>query len=1469
MYRILSPIRNILKSVCKCILSGALVVSFVPGLAYAAEGGTLAPDYTWYSAGESSLTISSPSQFIALANIVNGTVDLDGDGVFDQDSFKGKTIALSANLNLQNSSIQPIGDEGHSFDGAFDGNGRTVDNFSIVGNAQRFSYLGLFGHAGEGSSISNVIIGAQSSVSVALGAQDAGSAIEYVGGLVGYSAGSISNVITNADVSVSHEMNQTKQNVFPIRGVGGIAGACLGDISNCKATSDASLIASEPGKPYKPAANEDWDEQGVLVICIGGIVGIAGAEDSSLMQVLDGAAGKETKGVTYPTMHGIISNCANASEVLADAPAENGLDRFGNTVYAQACDVGGIAGYSRGSVLNCTNSGYLHGAHAKSIAGIVGNMRSKTESTSYNGNFTSEGSDDGVAAGEGDALVVKDCFNTGDIYGYAFSAGIVGRSGTYVDISGCVNGNANRAPLIVGTRATKPFPSGIVGSTNGIVSYCANYGNVYSGQWKTEPVTAGQRSHSNIQLKGGYFASGVAGNLVYFTKKDADGNQERYTPMPEVVACLSVGNVNATDGMRQRSLVGDNAGNVHNCIAQSGIVYEDMLVYGMYPGDNESSGGTWSSLYTVDEEEIKGNAEVSNVSYGDDGEKTYVPTGLTVAGVLNAQAPSADFAYFWLFDEGENDGYPMLNTQANLDPADITAAQVSLAKNAPYNGGASQPLASVELSGKKLVQNVDFRVVVASDATAMNTESETAAPQNPYVATIQGIGNYTGTAAATLEYGICRGDLAACTVAIDTKGFNWEPQVLAAGNVHVKDSAGNAIDSSEYTFAFDEADEDLTDGKAINVAHYTVKLTASTKQGSHFTGETTGEFTIKTAKIGTDTDADKQAQLAQPMGVSYLGEEYEWESQTHLVSIQGAEPKMSVSYTGKSIKPTVTAVTFKGRNLELGKDYRVVYGGDSSMEGATDDAPNVGKRGEKAYGYVNCRYIAGGNFSNYDIMKFVIDDRPVSEGGRHETAHDISKATFEGLDDIIFEPGSPYEPVKVLYGGSELTLGEDYTITYQNNAAVGKASFIVRGINDYSGTKSETFNLIEGEPYELSFEFIDGDDKEDASLLEFVESDQVESGQVEAEAVDGSQADSVVALTEQASAHTAIVTGVEYRGVRDSFALTIPRTVTKDGVAYTVTEIADKAFGGASAFELTASMKKISKVVIPSSVERIGKYAFAGASNASWNKLESVVFDDIQNSQLKVIGEYAFRGCGNLKEFVFPSFVESIGNYAFHTGSTTKESSIKRFAFMTKDSTLPSSISTKMTFSGIGLCGTKIKVYGYDSATKVKDFAAANASSTTNGTHAGRNFSFGDIEEYFRIVEEEQNSSDSDTGGGSVTPTPKPSDATPTTLPKQVLKASNVTKKYKSKKGKLAYKKTFYVKKVCKVSRLGTSKITYKLTFVSKKVKKYVKLSSTTGKVTVSKGLKRGKYTIKVKVHVAKGKYQSAYKTVRITLKIT
>ena len=168
------------------------------------------------------------------------------------------------------------------------------------------------------------------------------------------------------------------------------------------------------------------------------------------------------------------------------------------------------------------------------------------------------------------------------------------------------------------------------------------------------------------------------------------------------------------------------------------------------------------------------------------------------------------------------------------------------------------------------------------------------------------------------------------------------------------------------------------------------------------------------------------------------------------VNISGCEitlDKTSVDYTGEPVYPQVTVV-YNGMTLTQNIDYIVAYI-PSGSDGATQAT---------VYGINNYTGVAS---ADYTVNKLDISSGKI----------DLGASSFP-------LSGGDVKPVPTLtVNGVILSNNTDYTVTYENNTAVGTATVILRGINDCTGTVSATFDIVDYEAKPLA-----GDVNEDSKV---------------------------------------------------------------------------------------------------------------------------------------------------------------------------------------------------------------------------------------------------------------------------------------------------------------------------------------------------------------------------------------------------
>ena len=151
---------------------------------------------------------------------------------------------------------------------------------------------------------------------------------------------------------------------------------------------------------------------------------------------------------------------------------------------------------------------------------------------------------------------------------------------------------------------------------------------------------------------------------------------------------------------------------------------------------------------------------------------------------------------------------------------------------------------------------------------------------------------------------------------------------------------------------------------------------------------------------------------------------------------------ITLGYNKKVQKP-VTILTFNGKKLAKNKDFTITY---SSLEkGISGANQQIGVYEMELKAKPN------GNFTGSKTIQFTITDKTL-----------ISKAKVSKIADQTYNNGIECRPsLQVTIKGKTGALieGQDYTVTYQNNTAIGTATAILTGIGDYAGTKKVTFKI--------------------------------------------------------------------------------------------------------------------------------------------------------------------------------------------------------------------------------------------------------------------------------------------------------------------------------------------------------------------------------------------------------------------------
>ena len=139
----------------------------------------------------------------------------------------------------------------------------------------------------------------------------------------------------------------------------------------------------------------------------------------------------------------------------------------------------------------------------------------------------------------------------------------------------------------------------------------------------------------------------------------------------------------------------------------------------------------------------------------------------------------------------------------------------------------------------------------------------------------------------------------------------------------------------------------------------------------------------------------------------------------------------SQTYTGSSIEPSVT-VTLNGKTLKLNEDYTLTYSNNVNVGTATITINGIG------------------NYTGSKKVNFNIAPKKL----------DISSATVNSISSKTYTGSSIKPSVTVKLNNKTLKLNTDYKVSYSNNKNIGTAKILIKGIGEYEGEKTVTFNII-------------------------------------------------------------------------------------------------------------------------------------------------------------------------------------------------------------------------------------------------------------------------------------------------------------------------------------------------------------------------------------------------------------------------
>lgn len=340
-------------------------------------------DTNWYNSGETTFSLSTPSQ-------LNGLSELVKSGI----TFEGKTIELVRDINLNNNPFPTIGDEtANFFKGTFNGNSHTISGYTPLREAGS-KYASLF-TVNEGI-ISNVII------SGVINVDNTADFSIIAGGIAGQNKGTIDGCRSYVKMNVTSTLSISKESYIY---VGGIVGANHNVISNCQNYGSIQAEHSNTneaetymggiagvminGKIESCENNQNLTASGDYVMA-GGICGACDDQNVAVSEVESGIVScsnygditvEEAKTRAYAA--GIVGNiydllkitsCTNKGNVSSSTSSAT-ANVFAGGVVARGGECKIYGSYNSGKI-KVANSGKASSAYG---GGIIGYMSANSE----------------------------------------------------------------------------------------------------------------------------------------------------------------------------------------------------------------------------------------------------------------------------------------------------------------------------------------------------------------------------------------------------------------------------------------------------------------------------------------------------------------------------------------------------------------------------------------------------------------------------------------------------------------------------------------------------------------------------------------------------------------------------------------------------------------------------------------------------------------------------------------------------------------------------------------------------------------------------------------------------------------------------------------------------------------------------------------------------------------------------------
>ena len=305
------------------------------------------------------------------------------------------------------------------------------------------------------------------------------------------------------------------------------------------------------------------------------------------------------------------------------------------------------------------------------------------------------------------------------------------------------------------------------------------------------------------------------------------------------------------------------------------------------------------------------------------------------------------------------------NTTFKIEKTSIARASYSKVKNATYTGKAITPNITLKFNGKKLKKDTDYTVAYRNNINAGTAKL-----------TVYGKGDYKGQ--RTISFKINKASIAKAAVSKIAGKTYAKAKIKPVPRV--KFNGKSLKKGTDFTVKYKNN---------VNVGTATIIITGK----GNFKGKTKTTFKIRKGDIANAS-------------FSRVGDR---------------------TFTGSGIKPAIT-VTYRGKNLKKGTDYKVSYSNNRNVGIATMTIKGTN------------------NMKGSHSIEFVINARPITD-----TSYSVGSAVWTG--------GLVAPKIVLKFAGGTLKAGRDYSVYYSNNIEVGTGTAYINARGNYTGTRAFNFTI--------------------------------------------------------------------------------------------------------------------------------------------------------------------------------------------------------------------------------------------------------------------------------------------------------------------------------------------------------------------------------------------------------------------------